>query len=248
MRVAVGCPIRNRAWVFPEWLEHVRIAFDLAGLKPIWVFAIGVDPSGTDDGTQRLVTDLYRDEPGMWSEDVEPPLTPGRIQWNNARYEQMVTYRNKLLNMVQIVKPDYFLSLDSDILLHPSGLVCLLDTIEKKARVQGVDLYYDAVGGKAFLGEGSPDITTYGSLGPNGGGLRRKNADGVFPVENIMALKLMNPEAYKTPYKYSQWGEDIGWSENCRAAGLHLGWDGRVCSKHVMRPERLQKVDSRVGW
>ncbi len=247
MRVAVGCPIRNRAWIFPEWLEHVRIAFDLAGLKPIWVFAIGVDPSGTDDGTQRLVTDLYKDEPGIWSEEVEPPLDRQRIQWNHDRYEQMVTYRNKLLHLVQAVQPDYFLSLDSDILLHPSALVCLLDTISKPVTIQGLDTHYDAVGGKAFLSEGSKDITTYGSLSPQGG-LRRQNSEGVFPVEIIMALKLMNPQAYNIPYKYSRWGEDIGWSQNCNESGLHLGWDGRVCSKHVMHPERLQKVDSRVGW
>ncbi len=248
MKVAVGCPIRDRAWIFEEWLEHVRIAFDLAGISPTWVFAIGVGPSGKDDGTQKLVTDLYRNEPGIWTEINEPPLKEGRLQWNGDRYHQMVDYRNRLLGLVQAIKPDYFLSLDSDILLHPSALVCLLDTIQAKHVTKGAPIHWDAVGGKAFLSERGNTMVTYGNLGPNGGGLRRMNSDGIFPVEIIMAVKLMTPQAYAIPYSYSVWGEDIGWSQNCNNAGLHLGWDGCVASKHIMRRENLGKVDNRVGW
>ncbi len=248
MRVAVGCPIRRRAWIFEEWVEHVRIAFDLAGLTPIWVFNVGVDANGSDDGTQRMVTDLYRTEPGMWSESCEPYLGDGRTQWNEPRYHQMVEYRNQLLHLVRAVKPDYFLSLDSDILFHPSALVCLLETIQHVHQYQGYDKTYDAVGGKCFLSEASTHITTYGSLGRNGGGIHRMDSVGVFPVELIMAIKLMSPAAYAISYAYNLFGEDIGWSLNCNKAGLHLGWDGRVTSKHIMQEANLNKVDSRVGW
>lgn len=247
MRVAVGCPIRNRAWIFEEWIEHVRIAFDLAGLRPVWTFAIGVGPNGLDDGTQRLVTDLYKTEPGLWTETVEPAISDKRM-WNGIRYEQMVAYRNSLLSAVRVVQPDYFLSLDSDILLHPSALLCLLETISHKHKVAGVDRLWDAVGGKTFLSEVSSHHMTYASLGPNGGGLRRVKSDGVFPVEILMAIKLMAPTAYNVPYETHQFGEDIGWSLNCKKAGLNLGWDGRVTSKHVMNRKALTKIDPRVGW
>lgn len=247
MRVAVGCPIRDRAWIFEEWVEHVRIAFDLAGLTPIWVFAIGVGPNGKDDGTQRIVTDLYRNEPGIWTEINEPAI-PEKRMWNPPRYEQMADYRNRLLGLVQAIKPDYFLSLDSDILIHPSALVCLMETITSKHNVAGLDCFWDAVGGKTFLSEVSSHHMTYASLGPSGGGLRRVKSDGVFPVEIIMAIKLMASTAYNIPYASHQFGEDIGWSLNCNKAGLHLGWDGRVTSKHVMNREALTKVDPRVGW
>lgn len=247
MKIAVGCPIRNRAWILEEWVEHVRIAFDLAGVKPWWAFAIGVGPSGRDDGTRRLVTDLYKKESGIWTEIAEPEIQDRRF-WNLERYEQMANYRNRLLSLVQGTHPDYFLSLDSDILLHPATLMCLLETIKADHFVQGVERKFDAVGGKAFLSDSSPNITTYGTLSPNGGGLQRINSDGIFPVQILMAVKLMAPTAYNVNYCSNRFGEDIGWSLNCRDQGLTLGWDGRVTSKHIMDRANLTKVDARVGW
>lgn len=250
LRVAVGCPIHSRAWILPEYIEHVRAAFQVAGLIPIWIFNVGTDHNGTDDGTRKMVSELFRDEPGMWTEACEPDLSTTRTQWNGPRYEQMVIYRNKLLDMVQVIKPDYFLSLDSDILIHPSALTCLLETIEHPHMIYGYETMYAAVGGKAFLSESNTHITTYATLGTGvaGGGLRRTDADGVFPVQIIMAIKLMGPEAYNIPYAYSQWGEDIGWSLNCNKAGLQLGWDGRTVSKHIMNKANLYQIDTRVGW
>lgn len=244
MKVAVGCPIRNRAWIFEEWVEHVRIAFDLAGLKPFWAFAIGVDPSGKDDGTRRLVTEIFRNEGGIWCEENEPNIPIHRI-WNGDRYQQMANCRNRLLGLIKGTSPDYFLSLDSDILLHPTALMCLLETIKRDHVIQGVEKQFAAVGGKAFLSEQSADITTYANLGA---GLQRVNSEGVFPVQVIMAIKLMSPAAYNIPYVTHQFGEDIGWSLNCQKADLHLGWDGRVTSKHIMNPNNIDKIDTRVGW
>lgn len=247
MRIAVGCPIRNRAWVVEEWIEHVRTAFYLAGEKPYWVFAIGLGPNGKDDGTQKLVTDLYKSGSGMWTEINEPEI-PKERTWNGERYQQMADYRNRLLDVVRNTQADYFLSLDSDILIHPTGLMCLLETIRNLHTIAGQEVLYDAVGGKTFLSENSSHITSWGNLGPNGGGLRRQDSNGVFPCECIMAIKLMAPTAYNIPYETHRLGEDIGWSLNCNKAGLHLGWDGRVANKHIMKPSDLRRVDQRVGW
>lgn len=246
MRVGVGCPVRNRAWILPQWQDHVRAAFDVIGLKPYWIFAIGVGPSGKDDGTQKLLTDLYETESGMWTEIAEPDVAAFR-NWNEERYAHMASYRNQLLNMVRAAQPDYFLSVDSDILLHPAALLVLLDTIEKTHIVAGGPERFAAVGGKTFLSETSRHITTWANLNSQGG-LTRQDSNGVFACEAIMALKLMSPDAYNVDYEGHQQGEDIGWSLNCKKAGLALGWDGRICSKHVMNSEQLDRVDRRVGW
>lgn len=239
MKIVVGCPIRNRAWIFPEWLENVRIAFEIAGETPTWAFDIGLDQDGKDDGTCQMVTELLQSEPGlrfMTREIQEIPET--RRPWTIERYQGITKARNDLLSLVRLEKPDYFLSVDSDILLHPTALVCLLESIKHRN--------FDAVAGKAYLGA-HRNIVTYAMHHPNGG-LRRIDQDGVFPVEIIMALKLMTPAAYNIDYAFNRYGEDIGWSDACRAAGLTLGFDGRVCSKHVMYPEKLHEVDPRVGW
>lgn len=247
MRVAVGCPIRNRAWILPEWIEHVRTAFAVAGLEPYWIFALGVGPEGRDDGTGLIVSKLVEEENGLCSAFSEPDAPVTRTNWTRERYEAMVVYRNRLLSLVRTANPDYFLSLDSDILLHPSGLINLLDTAQRTHNVRGTQKRFDAVGGKAILSEGSKHMVTYGNLHPQGG-IRRQDSDGVFRTQILMAVKLMTPAAYNVDYEFHRHGEDVGWSLACARAGLTLGWDGRVISKHVMRPEHLEKVDPRVGW
>lgn len=223
VRVAVGCPIRERAWIFPQWVDHVRAAFANAGVDPYWMFVVGVGPEG-DDGTRNLVDDLCR-EGGTFRVTAEPPIRPERY-WDGDRYQQMAGYRNRLLGMVRAHQPDYFLSLDSDILIHPEGLVTLLDSVQQ----------FNAVGGKAYLSTTSPHITTYAHMTANGW-LARQDADDVFAVDVLMAMKLMTPAAYNVDYSAHMFGEDIGWSNNCRAAGLRLGWDGRVTNRHVMERE-----------
>lgn len=245
MQVAVGCPVRNRAWIFPKWEEHIRAAFAKADLEPIWIFAIGIGPNG-DDGTQALVTDIFKTGRGLWTEIAEPQIRDRR-HWDKERYEQMVNCRNRLLELVQIAQPDYFLSIDSDILLHEDGLLTLLDTISTPRTIRGYETKFDAVGGKTFLSTSNADITTYANLTRHGS-LSRKDSSGVFPVDVLMAVKLMSPAAYYVPYAYNQFGEDIGWSLNCTNSGLALGWDGRVVSKHVMEKEHINRVDPRIGW
>jgi hypothetical protein len=207
-------------------------------LKPTWVFAIGLGPGGQDDGTQKLVTDLYKEEWGMWTEMSEPDRGDKR-EWNQDRYERMSDYRNALLGLVRAIKPDYFLSVDSDILMHPMTIMSLMDAVENHG--------FDAAGGRTYLSPTSRHITTWANLTPQGG-LKRQDSDGTFQCDAIMALKLMTPAAYNVDYVGHRNGEDIGWSLNCQKAGVKLGFDGRVISKHIMQPEHLQRVDRRVGW
>lgn len=245
MKVAVGCPIRDRAWIVKDWIEHVRVAFEVAGLRPHWVFGIGIGPDG-DDGTAKIVTDIYKTDNGMWTIIHEPKI-PHDHSWGAERYEQMADYRNQTLAIVQAVNPDYFWSLDSDILAHPTALAMLLETISRPQRVRGEQKMYDAVGGKTYLSRTGRQVATWGNHEP-GGGMRRHDEEGVFPCDILMAIKLMTPAAYHIPYAYHRLGEDLGWSANCRAAGLQLGWDGRVASKHVMEREDVGKIDPRLGW
>lgn len=238
MKVVVGCPIKNRAWIFPEWLESVQIAFDLAGEKPHFAFVVGIEEDGTDDGTLDLVTDVFASESGVMHFEREPAIPDQRVPWTVDRYTRIVDYRNTLLDIVRKMEADLFLSVDSDILLHPTILAILMDDLARRP--------WSAVAGKVYLGH-HRDIVNYADHHVNGG-LKRQDQDGLFEVQILMALKLMTPAAYNIDYGFSHWGEDIAWSDNCRSAGLKLGWDGRVASKHVMYREKLDQIDPRVGW
>lgn len=244
MNIVVGCPIRDRGWVFNEWLEHVLAAFDVMQLTPSFAFVVG----DSRDDTQAQVSELFRTYKGMWIEEKEdqPYIRPGFRIWNEVRYDHMVYVRNRLLECVRFLEPDYFLSLDSDILIHPSALALMLSDIQSGVPSSRGRIMPNAVGTKVFL-NGVQKLPNYLHRKKTGGFLR-EDQNGCFKVDVLMALKLMDIDAYMTNYRSHAWGEDIGWSDSCIAKGLKLVWDGRITSKHVMDPQALAEIDPRIGW
>lgn len=233
--IAVGCPVKNRAWALPDWLCYVERAFDRLGETPFFVFVVG---SSMDD-TAGLIDQFADDRNTSVIFHDEEPTRGMKRRWNVDRYGHMVEARNLLLGLVREVKPDYFLSLDSDIMLNEQALIDMLETIKTA----------DAVGGKVYLME-PPALAapSYANITKHNA-LRRPDHSGVLPrVDVLMAVKLMTPKAYNVDYRTHFHGEDIGWSLAAAEAGCTLKWDGRSCSKHVMHPELLDQIDQRVGY
>jgi hypothetical protein len=139
-----------------------------------------------------------------------------------------------LLNPVRREDPQWFLSVDSNILLHQDALLDMFHSSR----------CYDAVGSKVYLHTVATDVPNYGR--GRAGGISRR--DEVFRVEILMALKLLSRAAYHVDYAWNPLGEDIGWSRNARSAGLVLGWNGRHTCKHVMSKADHDRPDRRIGW
>lgn len=234
MKIAVGCPVANRAWSLSAWFQHVDAAFSVVDLTPTFVFVLG----DSEDDTEDVLHGLLRGRRHVVVKSKELPASGAKRDWSESRYHFMVGVRNKLLDAVQRLAPEYFLSLDSDILLHPDAVGSLLRA--------GQDSW--AVGGKLYM---TPPPSLYApsfAKFKKDGGLLRGDAHGIMPVDVIMAMKLMTADAYHVPYEFHPFGEDIGWSKAVKAAGGILLWDGRVCSKHITEPYWLDKVDPRLGW
>lgn len=238
LEFVVGCPVYDRAWIMPRWFAHVEAACADLGVVPHYLF-VG-DPK--DKATQTIIADsvtaLNRTCHAIW---VEEEPHEYRRDWRAERYEHMIMLRNKLLEGVRAISPDYFLSLDSDILLHKEAITYLVN-----AQTQ-----YDfhAVGGKCFLtpigtGTWAP---SWANLSPEQT-LLREDRQTILVCDCIMAIKLMTPKAYEVDYAFHQQGEDIGWSVAAREAGCYLGFDGRIANKHIMSPEHLDVYDDRVGF
>ena len=233
-RLVIGCPVRKRDWVLPRWREHVLAACLRAGIgDPPFVFVVGAD----DDS-------VVQDWPNTTITTVEEEARPDKREWNGTRYHHMIEIRNQLLKSVREVRPDYFLSLDSDILLHPDAVANLLETAEA---------YPDAwaVGGKAYMTMENKAFPSYGmwtdGRNPDLGFQRDESAD-VFRADVIMAIKLMRFRGYQSDYRFHHWGEDTGWSASIALRGGQMWWDGRVTNKHVMRPDLLDTIDERIGF
>jgi len=232
MNIVVGCPVSNRAWILPQWFEYVERAFDKIGLEPTFMFVAGTSVDGTEELLQKLVGDR-----GEIVYDEEDANSGKARIWNPKRYATMVGLRNRLLEGVRTLGPDFFLSLDSDILIQEDVLANLLETVGR----------FDAVGGKCYMQPPPGRSPSYCNLS-SFNSLLRPDHNGVIKVHVIMAMKLMGREAYNVDYVGHKHGEDIGWSLACRQKGLTLGWDGRIPSKHVMEERMLRSVDKRVGY
>lgn len=224
MKVLVGCPVSNRSWILPTWKRHVDACHGLEEAEFIFVASYN-DPD----------IELLKD----WGEvavTAEKPRSDRR-HWEPARIRKMVEVRNHLLAAVRDIKPDYFLSLDSDILIHPEAFQSALELL------QPADVW--SVGLKCFM---TPDSYLFPSNALRSGRYERVKVSKPVEVDIIMGAKLMKPEAYNIDYEYEKFGEDGGWSKAVKDAGGRLIWDGRISNKHVMTPELLDQVDERIGW
>lgn len=230
-----GCPASGREWACDQWVGHLVTAMDFAGRNDLIIYML---VPHDDEPTAEAIGEacsLHHVE--LILERSDEPMIKGRDWTTLGRYEQIMKARNVMLVTIREMAPDLFLSIDSDIMIGVHVLDGLIHDLDR----------FDAVAGKLWLSLDNDDIVNYGMILP-GGGMNRGNYDGCFPVDVIMALKLMTPKAYWIDYEYDQRGEDLGWSRNAKAAGLRLGWDGSLISKHIMYPDLIDKFDKRVGW
>lgn len=220
----IGGPISRREWIIDRWYEHAHRAAERAGLTPTFLHVVNVHDTPTRD----------RLDPDSIQVVTEEPKRQDVRTWNHKRYQHMADLRNLGLAAVRERQPRYFLSCDSDILLHPQAIASLIDALDRPALER---IRFDAVGGKCFM-TNTDEYPSCGMMSRTGGIRRVDTPNGVFPVDVIMGLKLMSPAAYAVDYQFHLHGEDIGWCLAARAAGVKIGWDGRVLSNHVHDRDR----------
>lgn len=236
VEIVVGCPVLYRAWVLPRWFDHVEIACKRAGLIPAFCF---VGDSKGDPKTWDVIYDRTKGYE-LLAESIDEVRRFDIRDWDKERFARMAFLRNLQLQRVKAADPDLFLSLDSDILLHPDALSNMIET--QQAR-------FDVVGGYCHMTPMGRHHPSFANLVTPDRMYRWKvESPGVFPVDIVMAIVLQDRRAYGVPWAPAREGEDIGHSNNLRAAQLKLGADARVVNKHVMNQHMLEVVDSRCGF
>ncbi len=234
MRIVVGCPVKDRDWIFDLWFDYVYAAVpDEWDLDFVFIIPEG-DPC--NEIAQERMTD------GSLVVTTKEKRSHYVRNWSAPRYVEMVHLRNLLLNNVRTVHPDIFLSLDSDILLHRDALRLGYETL--------VEHNWDCVSIPTFLTpNGGERFTNSAALRKRGYMLDRDKIGATNVTDVAMAAKIMRSSAYNCDYQAHHLGEDTGWSCNVKEAGLTIGWAGEVpISKHVMDKKFLDIVDKRCGY
>jgi GT2 family glycosyltransferase len=239
-RILIGCPIYQREWILDHWLSAIRNQ-DLP-LKNIgFIFEGG--PS--DEETHSALYSWHENNPEVWVFSIATNTTNrhkehhnGQRKWTPDRYNHMVDFRNNLLKKARSLNPDYYFSLDSDILLKQS------DTLSRLIRVLEEEPF-QAVAPLLFMSPANTQHPSYMSWRDEVGGkaFRRKYPLGtLFEADVIMAAKLMSRDVYhNVDYEWHYQGEDLGWSAAATRAGFKLGAASDIYVPHIMGPKFLSR-------
>lgn len=224
--IVVGAPVHQRAWILPSWFDHLAAQDNSSELTIVLNYGPG------DDETLDVIQRESRFEQIVVIESEGLEHHANR-DWGLERFDVMAQLRNDLLAVVRNLRPDFFLSCDTDILLPPGALTHLL---QESGQWDGI----------APLTHMSPYADCPNWLTKD---LKRfPSPDVVTDSYAVFGVVLMKPSLYAIDYSTHPWGEDLGWAESAHKAGLRLALDPRVRAKHVMRPDMLHTIDERVGF
>lgn len=240
MKLLIGCPIYKRDWILNHWIRCVKKQ-SINGFDVGFVFEVGPDDTSTlaileawkkyDKTVPHFDIVVRKDIPHYQHE-------PNSRLWTISKYENMVNLRNSLLTKVREISPDFYFSLDSDILLeNPNTLELLIAHIKEGA---------DAVNPLMFMtpmGDMYPSVMTWLRDGTNAATRSTRYPIGsYFPADVIMAAKMMSKPVYENvDYTVHRQGEDVGWSWNCREADYKLFCASYIYAPHIMSQEYYTK-------
>lgn len=230
MKVTVGCPIYERGWVLNAWFDALDDWREHVDLRFLFVY------TDSEDDTLDIITE--RAGSHLVFPYNEGDHSTKRNWGDQSRLETMADMRNFLISQVILNSPDFFLSLDSDILVAPwESSKVLFETT------------YDAVAPLVYLGAGDISNGFY-FRGDHHRRLPQKRMYGVEQrIDVIAAAKLMKPLAYRNSiYGYNRYGEDFYWARELSRANISLAFNSSVSFKHIMSPDKLDVVDPRIGW
>lgn len=233
MRVAIGCPVYERAWVLDRWFDGMQ---SINGHDVVFCFAVTPGSDDTQTVIQRRVLERGAD---LAVVSIREGLHANKRNWGNPeRIETLAACRAALDELVRRESPDVFLSVDSDIVLPPNAMDL----------IAGLDSF-DVIAPLVYLG---PSTITNAFTDDRRHPIKRLPPHtGVRSVDIVCAAKAVSRRVLmdkKVKYGVSSHGEEKPWCRAAQDAGYSLGWDPNVKCKHIMSPDQLDREDARIGW
>ncbi|KUG05186.1 hypothetical protein ASZ90_017372 [hydrocarbon metagenome] len=224
MSVMIGCPVRNRAWILPEYLrclEEINYPRD----RIRYCFII----NDCIDDTLSILENFSRRQPGAVKLLVNNSGIPG-YERGEYSFQRLAYLRNLLLNEFLCSDSDYLFSIDSDVLVSPNILMQLIND------------ECDIVACLVCNGQQVGDTSLYNVLIKDHRGrylhLKEIPRDRVFRVDCTGAAYLIKRKVisqHGIRYSDLYGAEDIGFCENAAREGLEIYCDGRLECRHIMR-------------
>jgi len=232
VHIVFGCPIKNRAWIVPRWLESIHNQYLLADNDITYDILCILSPS--DDNTEALLLGGGADVVYHLADGRPASAIVGHHWGDLASYTYMASLRNLLLDHAAARNPTYFFSWDSDILLPPATLEKLIECEQAQPGIYAPSVsmsqdgtHLNTMQWQARDRQGIP-IQAHRTPPP------RHTAQ----VDVIMAAMLIERRFFHVKWAPHPQGEDVGYSLNADRLSVPLYWVPEIRGTHIMRPDQ----------
>lgn len=225
MKILIGCPVRNRAWILPHYLRAMQ-SLDYPREKLQYCFVL----NNSTDCSQEIIEEFARNNnTDIIIFDQEKPRGVERGYYS---FTHLASLRNTLLNQFLETGADYLFSVDSDILVPADSLSRLI--------AHNCDIVSMLVCNGHQIGD--PDVyNVLRQVDDRYEYIRDFPRHGVFPVDCTGAAYLIKRRVITRGVRYCTdgGGEDIGFCQQAREMGFQLYCDGSLEAFHIMHENQL---------
>ncbi|MDR1159950.1 MAG: hypothetical protein LBK69_04910 [Syntrophomonadaceae bacterium] len=229
-KVMIGCPVRDRAWILPRYLESIR-ALDYPPDLLEFCFII----NDCSDNTPELLKEFAAQEQRPARLVHADSFKPGPFERGLYSFKRLAELRNILIGQFLLSSCDYLFSIDSDIAAASDSLNKLVQS--------GKDIVSALVWNGGAVN--SPDI--YNILQRDGTGryihIKSFPPETVFPVDCTGAAYLIKRwvlERAHVKYNADHGAEDIGFCKAAQQAGAGIFCHSGVrCFHYMKKPQAI---------
>jgi glycosyltransferase involved in cell wall biosynthesis len=227
--VMIGAPIRNRAWILPQYLKHI---YNLNYPKEQIILCFIINDS-TDESLS-ILKQFQCDHSKEYKAIMIIFRTLNQVE--DARvahirkqiYHSLAKLRNELLDIAKAMNVEYLFSIDSDILVPSDALTKLMNDDKDIVAAQ---IWNDV--SKTF-----PNIL----LDDKHGSFRhylKFPKKSLFRCDVTGAVYLLKKKVFDTRYGYHNQGEDVAFCIDAKKKGFEIWADSNVYCDHLMsKPQK----------
>lgn len=242
--VLVGCPIRNREFIAERYLQGIY-NLNFPKKQIVLYFLLNDSTDSTEQILKRfqqlhkheyknIILEKIRTKSPEYKRAIAKPFNFAEKYWQDV-YLNIANLRNKVIDKVLEIGANYWLSVDSDIILNDAETLNILLS-EAKSVISAIINNDQIRNPNLPIQEAACNILNFDEHG------KVKHVTGwemnsTFKVQITGAICLYKAEIFKNPnirFGYSRMGEDIYLAQKILEVGIETWTTSKVLPEHCM--------------